>query len=70
MVRCTTSGENGVKVVLCFSKSDAMKYWDDQRHVPNDQNQKKFFQNLEACVFSTVISMLQRQTLIFKGLTS
>jgi hypothetical protein len=64
MVRCTTSGENGVKVVLCFGKFDAMRCWDDQRHVPNDQNQKKLFQNLESCVFSTVFSMLQRQTLI------
>jgi hypothetical protein len=45
MVRCTTGGKNGVKVVLCFSKFDAMKCWDEQRHVPNDQNQKKIFQN-------------------------
>jgi hypothetical protein len=70
MVRCTTSGKNGVKVVICFSRFDAMKCWDDQRHLPNDQNQKKTFQNLETYVFSTVFSMLQRQTLIFKGLTS
>jgi hypothetical protein len=59
MVKCTTSGKNGVKVVLCFSKFDAMKCWDDQRHVPNDQNQKKMFENLETCVFGTVFSMLQ-----------
>jgi hypothetical protein len=70
MVRCTTSGKNGVKVVLSFSRFDAMKCWNDQRHVSNDQNQKKIFQNLKTCVFSTVFSMLQRQTLICKGLTS
>jgi hypothetical protein len=45
MVRCTTGGKNGVKVVLCFSNFDAMKCWDDRRHVPDDQNQKKIFQN-------------------------
>jgi hypothetical protein len=42
-VRCTTSGNNGVKVVLYCNNFDAMKCWDAQRYVPNHQNQKKNF---------------------------